>query len=42
VATVARAGFETHAALDSTAATFAVDALAADGSVLRRSAAVDR
>jgi hypothetical protein len=42
VATVARAGFETHVAVDSDASTFAVEALAADGSVLGRSAPVDR
>jgi hypothetical protein len=42
VATVARAGFETKVTASSSAATFAVEALAADGSVLRRSAAVDR
>ena len=42
VATVPKHGFETHATVGSSAATFAVEALAADGSVLRRSAAVDR
>ena len=42
VATVAKAGFETHAAVDSDASTFAVEALAADGSVLGRSQPVDR
>jgi hypothetical protein len=42
VQTVARDGFETHATLGSTAATFAVEALAADGTALRRSAPVDR
>jgi len=42
VATVARNGFETRATVSSTAATFAVEALAADGSVLRRSAPVER
>ena len=42
VATVAKHGFETHATVSSTAATFAVEALAADGTVQRRSAPVDR
>jgi hypothetical protein len=42
VATVARDGFETVATVSSTATTFAVEALAADGRVLRRSAPVDR
>jgi hypothetical protein len=42
VATVARTGFETHATVSSSAGTFAVEAIAADGSVLRRSATVDR
>lgn len=42
VATVARDGFETRVTVSSTAATFAVEALAADGSVLGRSAPVDR
>jgi hypothetical protein len=42
VATVAQAGFETQAAVDSDASTFAVEALAADGSVLGRSQPVDR
>ncbi len=42
VATVAKDGFETHVTVSSTAATFAVVALAADGTVLRRSAPVDR
>ena len=42
VATVAKDGFETHVTVSSTAATFAVEALAADGTVLRRSAPVDR
>ena len=42
VATVARDGFETHVTVGSDAATFAVEALAADGSVLRRSASAER
>jgi hypothetical protein len=42
VATVARRGFETHVTVGSDAATFAVEALAADGSVLGRSEPVDR
>ena len=42
VATVARRGFETQVTVGSSAATFAVEALAADGSVLRRSEPVDR
>jgi hypothetical protein len=42
VATGARHGFETHATVSSAAAAFAVEALAADGSVLRRSPAVRR
>jgi hypothetical protein len=42
VATVPKLGFETHVAVSSTAATFAVEALAPNGSVLRRSASVDR
>jgi hypothetical protein len=42
VARVAKAGFETHVAVSSAAATFVVEALAADGGVLRRSAPVDR
>ncbi len=42
VASVAKNGFETHATVRSTARTFAVEALAADGSVLRRSSPVDR
>jgi len=42
VATVARDGFETRVTVSSTAATFAVEALAADGSALGRSAPVDR
>jgi hypothetical protein len=42
VVTVARDGFETHVTVSSTAPIFAVEALAADGSVLRRSAFVDR
>ena len=42
VATVAKTGFETKATVNSDAETFAVEALAADGSVLRRSPAVDR
>jgi hypothetical protein len=40
--TVAKDGFETKATVSSMAATFAVEALAADGSVLRRSPPVDR
>jgi len=42
VATVAKNGFETRATVSSTAATFAVVALAADGRVLRRSLTVER
>jgi hypothetical protein len=42
LATVARRGFETQVAVGSNAATFAVEALSADGTVLRRSAPVDR
>jgi hypothetical protein len=42
VAAIAKTGFETRATVGSTAATFAVEALAADGSVLRRSATVAR
>jgi hypothetical protein len=42
VATVARDGFETHVTVSSAAATFSVEALGADGSVLRRSAPVER
>ena len=42
VATVAKDGFETQVTVSSTAATFAVEALATDGTVLRRSASVDR
>jgi len=42
LATVAKDGFETRATVRPTAATFAVEALAADGSVLRRSAPVGR
>jgi hypothetical protein len=42
VATVAKDGFETHVTVSSNAPAFAVEALAADGSVLRRSAPVDR
>jgi Arylsulfotransferase (ASST) len=42
VATVAKDGFETHVTVNSTAATFAVEALAADRTILRRSAPVDR
>jgi Arylsulfotransferase (ASST) len=42
VANVAKHGFETHVTVSSSAATFAVEALAADGTVLGRSAPVDR
>ena len=42
VAAIAKTGFETHATVGSTAATFAVEALAANGSMLGRSAPVDR
>jgi hypothetical protein len=42
VATVAKDGFETHVTVSSAAETFAVEALAVDGSVLRRSAPVAR
>jgi hypothetical protein len=42
VATVAKRGFETRVTVSSTASSFAVEALAADGTVLRRSATVDR
>ena len=42
VATVAKKGFETRVTVSSPAETFAVEALAADGSVLRRSETVDR
>ncbi len=42
VATVAKDGFETRTTVSSNAATFAVEALAADGTVLSRSAPVDR
>jgi hypothetical protein len=42
VTTVAKRGFETRVDVSSSAVTFAVEALAGDGSVLRRSAAVDR
>jgi hypothetical protein len=42
IVTVAKNGFETHATVSSTAATFVVEALAADGTLLRRSAPVDR
>jgi hypothetical protein len=42
IATVAKNGFETRATVSSTAATFAVVALAADGRVLRRSLTVER
>jgi hypothetical protein len=42
VLTVAKNGFETHVTVSSTAETFAVEALAAGGTVLGRSAPVDR
>ena len=42
VSTVGKDGFETRATVRSTASTFAVEAVAADGTVLRRSAPVDR
>jgi hypothetical protein len=42
ISTVPRDGFETHVTVRSSAPTLAVEALAADGTVLRRSAAVDR
>ncbi len=42
VLTVAKNGFETHVTVSSTAETFAVEALAAGGIVLGRSAPVDR
>jgi hypothetical protein len=42
VATVAKRGFETRVTVSSAASSFAVEALAADGTVLRRSATVER